>query len=609
MQLPYFKHGARINLTSRTFRNESLDDIFYKNFLGGKGIGAVLLYNHLPPLIDPLSPKNIIIFLTGPLTGSNFPGSSRGVMVTKSPLTGTFLDCNIGGSFGKALKSTGFDYLIIEGKSEDPIWIDINDQNIEFRDAKDLWGLSTSQTQAIIKKKLNDSTVEVVTIGQAGEKQVLFASTTCGGRMFGRGGSGAVMGSKSLKAISIRGSTESPWFRSSLFLEEVKKAREKIRKNPMTQKDGSFPKYGTTFTTEVTQTSGVLPTRNWQEGVFEGAEKIYSQAFFERRIKAKTCFQCPIGCSRVVRTQDRKRNIKTEGPEYETIYALGSNCGIDNPDTIIEADLLCEEYGLDTISCGVVISFIMECSERDILKGRYGGPHLKFGDSEGLLETIKLIGEREGVGKLLGRGVKRLSEEMGPETKHFAMSTKGLELPGYDPRGMKAMALLYATSDRGGCHLRGSTLRSELLGLPSPIDRFGYNGKASLVVELQKAYTLMNVFSECLFANFALTLDDYSAALGSLFGETLTPKDLLSIGKRIWDLTRLFNCREGFSVEDDTLPPRLFEDPIPSGPSKGQVIDRHHFESMKDEYYQIQGWDKKTGKPLFDMGRYLFNST
>jgi aldehyde:ferredoxin oxidoreductase len=189
------------------------------------------------------------------------------------------------------------------------------------------------------------------------------------------------------------------------------------------------------------------------------------------------------------------------------------------------------------------------------------------------------------------------------------MFTKGLELPGYDPRGMKAMALLYATSDRGGCHLRGSTLRSELLGLPHPIDRFGYNGKASLVVELQKVYTLMNVFSECLFANFALTLDDYSAALGSLFEETLIPKDLLSIGKRIWDLTRLFNCREGFSVEDDTLPPRLFEDPVPSGPSKGQIIDRNHFESMKDEYYQIQGWDKKTGKPLFDMGRYLFNST
>ena len=202
----------------------------------------------------------------------------------------------------------------------------------------------------------------------------------------------------------------------------------------------------------------------------------------------------------------------------------------------------------------------------------------------------------------MGQG---FSEEIGPETKHFAMCVKGLELPGYDPRGMKAMALLYATSDRGGCHLRGSTLRSELLGLPTPMDRFEYNRKAGFVAELQKIYTLMNVFSECLFANFALTLDDYSAALSSLFEEPITPKDLLSLGKRIWDLTRLFNCREGFSVEDDTLPSRLFDDPLPSGPSRGQIVDRHSFESMKDEYYEIQRWDRRTGRPSLDIGRYV----
>jgi len=203
--------------------------------------------------------------------------------------------------------------------------------------------------------------------------------------------------------------------------------------------------------------------------------------------------------------------------------------------------------------------------------------------------------------------VKRLSEEIGAETKRFAMCVKGLELPGYDPRIMKAMALLYGTSDRGGCHLRGSTLRSELLGLPNPIDRFGYEGKAGLVAELQKIYTLMNVFSECLFANFALTLDDYSTALSSLFEESITPNDLLSLGKRVWDLTRLFNMREGFSTEDDTLPTRLFEDPIPSGPSKGQVVDRGSFESMKDEYYQIQGWDRKTGMPSLDVKKYTIS--
>jgi aldehyde:ferredoxin oxidoreductase len=605
MQLPYFKRGVRINLTSRTVQTETLEDIFYKDFLGGKGIGAVLLYNYLPPLTDPLSPQNIILFLTGPLTGSTFPCSSRGILVTKSPLTGAFLDCNIGGYFGKALKSTGFDFLLIEGKSEAPIWIAIDDQKIEFKDAKNLWGLSTSQTQAILREEMKDNTVQVVTIGPAGEKRVLFASTSCGGRMFGRGGSGAVLGSKNLKAIAIRGSMNLPWFESPSFIQQATKAREKIRANPLTQKNGSFQKYGTTFTTEVTQSAGVLPTRNWQEGVFEGAERVYSEAFFERKMRSTTCFQCPIQCSRIVQTKEGKRGIKTEGPEYETIYAFGSNCGINDPDTIIEGDLLCEEYGIDTISCGVVISFLMECSEKKILNGRYGKPYLNFGDSEGLLEAIQLIGKREGYGRLLGEGVRRVSEEIGDETKHFAMCIKGLELPGYDPRGMKAMALLYATSDRGGCHLRGSTLRAELLGLPNPMDRFGYEGKAGFVAELQKIYTLMNVLSECLFANFALTLDDYSAALSSLFEESMTSKDLLSSGKRIWDLTRLFNCREGFSTEDDTLPTRLFEDPIPSGPSKGQVIDRHSFESMKDEYYQIQGWDRKTGRPSLDIRKYV----
>ena len=380
---------------------------------------------------------------------------------------------------------------------------------------------------------------------------------------------------------------------------------EPARSNPMTCKDGAFPKYGTTFTTEVTQNAGVLPTRNWREGIFEGAESLFSEAFFERKVKSATCFQCPIGCSRIVQTRDGEVNIRTEGPEYETIYALGSNCGIGDPDTIIKADLLCEEYGLDVISCGIVISFIMECTERRILNGRYGGLNLKFGDSEGLLETIKLIGERKGLGRGLGEGVKRLSEEIGGESKPFAMCVKGLELPGYDPRGMKAMALLYATSDRGGCHLRGSTFRSELLGLPKPIDRFGYEGKAGLVAELQKIYTLMNVFSECLFANFVLTLEDYSTALSALFEESINQNDLLLIGKRIWDLTRLFNCREGFTSEDDTLPDRLFDDPIPYGPSKGQVIDKYSFELMKKEYYEIQGWEIETGLPSLELQDYI----
>ncbi len=604
MNIPYFQVGAVIDLTTKTAAVETLEKRLYEDFLGGKGIGAILLYHHLAPRTDPLSPLNILVFLTGPLTGSQFPASSRATMVTKSPLTGTFLDCNIGGSFGKALKSTGFDYLIIKGKADVPTWIDIHDRKIEFKSASELWGLTTSETDKAIKRKIDDKTIDVLAIGPAGEKGVLFASIACGTRMFGRGGAGAVMGSKNLKAIAIKGSAELPWFQSKSFIKEAKQANEKLRLNASTKKGGPFPTLGTSFTVNVMQNMGVLPTRNWQDSIFDGAEKIFSNAFLQRKTGSTGCYRCPIGCGAIVKTTDKEPNRVARRPEYETIYAFGSNCGISDPDTIIEANNLCEDFGMDTITCGLTISFIMECSEKKIFNGRSGGVYLRFGDSEGLLETIKLIGNQEGYGKSLGKGTKRLAEKIGKETDRFAICVKGLELPGYDPRGMKGMALLYATSDRGGCHVRGSTLRAELLGMPVPVDRFAYEGKARLVAELQKNYALMNVYSECLFAGFALTIDDYSAALSALFEKSVTSTDLLSIGKRIWDVTRLFNCREGFSPEDDTLPKRLFEDPVPSGPSKGQVVDKGSFESMKKEYYKLQAWDASTGIPSFDISNY-----
>jgi aldehyde:ferredoxin oxidoreductase len=601
VEIPYFKRGAWIDLTLENVRIEKPDDYLYREFLGGKGIGAILLLNHLQPHADPLSPDNKIIFLTGPLTASGFPSASRGVLVTKSPLTGTFLDSNIGGSFGKALKSTGLDFVVIQGAARHPVWIDIQNERISIKDATQFWGYSTSDTQSLLSKELGDDQAEIATIGLAGERLVLFASISCGGRMFGRGGSGAVMGSKNLKAIALRGSRDMPWFKKKSFREAAKKARDKILANPMTRKGGAFQKYGTTFTVEVTQAAGVLPTRNWQDGAFEKANHLFPEVFFERKTNSRTCFQCPIGCSRIVQTRGES-SVQTKGPEYETIFAFGPNCGISDPDTIIKADLLCEEYGLDTISCGGVISFLMECTEKGLIDLPPGQGPLAFEDSEGLLSTIKDIGKRQGIGELLGKGVRRMSDEIAPESRHYAMCVKGLELPGYDPRGMKAMALLYATSDRGGCHLRGSSLRSELLGLPGSMDRLGYAGKANLVVNLQKTYTVMNVVSECLFAGFALTMDDYAEAIGSLFEVPLTADSLLATGKKIWDLTRLFNCQQGFSPEDDTLPERLFKDPILTGASKGEVVDRNAFSEMKKEYYQLQQWDAKTGIPHLSAG-------
>jgi aldehyde:ferredoxin oxidoreductase len=606
MQLPYFMRGARIDLGSKIVRLESLDELFYRRFIGGKGLGALLLLNNLEPLVDPLSPDNILIFLTGPLTGSPYPGASRGALVTKSPLTGTFLDSNIGGGFGRALKSAGLDYLIIRGKSEVPVWLVVSDTGVSFRDARSLWGESTRKTESAIKREMNPAGVEVATIGRAGERGVLFASIACGGRMFGRGGAGAVMGSKNLKAVALTGQSELPWFRTGAFMAEVREAREKIRMNPSTKKGGPFPLYGTTFTTHVTNTMGVLPTRNWQEATFEGAEKLYDAAFFAKKVKSTSCFQCPVACGRIVKTETGYGDDSTDmlrGPEYETVYAFGPNCGISDPDTIIKANYLCEGYGLDTISCGLVISFLMECAQKGIIDGNCHFPAPEFGDCPALLETIEYIGEGGGPGNSIIKGVKRLSEEVGRGTERFAMCVKGLELPGYDPRGMKAMALLYATADRGGCHVRGSTLRAELLGLPVPVDRFSYDGKAALVAGIQPIYAMMNSYSACLFSAFAVSVDDYARALSALFEQTVTVPELLAAGMRTWNLTRYFNCREGYSRQDDTLPARLFEDPVPDGPAKGQTIDRSRLEGMKNDYYRLMGWDE-SGRPLIDPEEY-----
>jgi aldehyde:ferredoxin oxidoreductase len=577
--------------------------MWYRKFLGGKGLGALLLFNNLGVSVDPLSSENVLIFLTGPLTGSSFPSASRGVVVTKSPLTGTFLDSNIGGNFGKALKSTGLDYLIIEGKAERPTWLLISDNGIFFKDAQAIWGKSTSETELALKKEIAQRGVEVAAIGPGGEQQVYFASIACGQRMFGRGGAGAVMGSKNLKGLALLGQSELPWFKSEAFLIEAKKAREKLQSNQSTKKGGTFPQYGTSFTTAVTNSMGVLPTRNWQEGVFEKADSIQAEEFFKKKGRSKTCYQCPIACSMIMKPESE---IDSESamrrPEYETIYAFGPNCGISDVDTITKANHLCEEYGLDTISCGVVISYLMECQQRGIISDVFLNPLPEFGDADSLFATIKYIMENGKTDNPLAKGVKRLSEAVGQGTERFAMCVKGLELPGYDPRGMKGMALLYATADRGGCHVRGSTLRAELL--MNPKDRFMYDGKAALAAGMQPIYAMMDSYSGCLFSAFALTIDDYAAALSALFEENITTQDLIDAGKRIWNLTRYFNCREGFSRKDDMLPARLFEDPVPFGPTKGQVVDRTRFEAMKDEYYKILGWDVKTGAPIIDLEEY-----
>ncbi|MBW2030018.1 MAG: aldehyde ferredoxin oxidoreductase family protein [Deltaproteobacteria bacterium] len=584
-----------VDLTEGKTSVQDLGEKVARKYLGGKGLGACLLYSHLKPQTDPYDPANILIFVTGPLTGTNFPAVSRSGVVTRSPLTGTFLDSYSGGFFGTQLKWSGFDAVVIKGRAEKPSYLILEDQGIHIKEASHLWGLTTSEAEKCLKEELSSGKGErmsVACIGPAGENLVRFANIINEKRAHGRGGAGAVMGSKNLKAVVVRGRRNISMADERRFKEIVKQCRTKIADHPMTGKGGIFPKVGTMMTVDVTQETGTLPTRNWQENTFEHTRDINGDAFLEYTLRPRACFACPIGCSRDTKALVDGKEYVTEGPDYETIYALGANCEISDPEVVIAADRVCDDLGIDTISLGVTASFGMECFERGLIsKEDSEGIDLSFGNGKALLELILRIVERKGIGGILAEGVKRASEKIAGSSD-FAIHVKGLELPGYDPRGMKGQGLTYALADRGGCHVRSNTLRTELLGLPKPIDRYDYKGKAKMVRELQLNYALFDCVITCLFGAFAITPEDYAAAISAATGWSLSVQDLKTIAERAWNLTRLFNVREGFTRKDDTLPERLFKDASTRGPSKGQVVDRDSFERMLDEYYQEAGWDK-----------------
>jgi len=589
-----------IDLTRGTVRVEGLKEDIARKYLGGKGLGAYFLYQYLKPNTDPYDPENILIFVTGPLVGTNFPAVSRSGVITRSPMTGTFLDSYSGGVFGSQLKWAGFDALVISGRAKEPAYLVVENGEISILGADFLWGLSTSECEKQLKKyhtKKETEKISVSAIGPAGENLVRYANIVNERRTHGRGGAGAVMGSKNLKAVVVKGDGKIPLADEDRFKEVVKRCRQKIAEHPLTGKGGVFPKMGTMMTVDLTQETGTFPTRNWQENTFEHAEKINGEAFLQFEVRPRTCYACPIGCSRDTRSLRNGREFITEGPDYETIYAFGSNCEIRDPEVIIAADKLCDDYGMDTISCGVTIGFAMECFGKGLMsKEEVGGIDLRFGNGDAILELIPLIAKKEGVGRLLSEGVKRASERI-QGSAEFAIHVKGLELPGYDPRGMKGQGLTYALSDRGACHVRSNTLRTELLGLPKPVDRYSYGGKAQMVKDLQLRYALSDCMIACLFGAFAVTLEDYAEAISAATGWPMTEKELLTIAERAWNLTRLFNMREGFTRKEDTLPKRLFAQPSTKGPSKGQVMDRASFENMLDEYYLLVGWDVITGIP------------
>ena len=578
-----------VDLTSQHIQTYPLDKDMARLFLGGRGLGARLLWDLVGPEIAPLSPDNVLIFATGPLTATGIQTSNRFTVTTKSPLTGTVLDANGGGWWGRQFKRTGYDVLIVRGRAPEPVYIEITANEVKIHPATHLWGKTVSQTTAMLGQDRNHR--NVLCIGPAGENLVRMAAIMNDAeRSLARGGPGAVMGSKQLKAIVVEGKGRNTPVDRDLFRFVLYEATKLLKANPITSQ--ALPEFGTAVIMNVINAFGVLPTRNFQQGQFEGAERISGEYIADTILEGnQACWACPIACTRLTRT----RRGHGEGPEYETTWAFGAQCGIDNIEIIAEANYMCNDLGLDTISVGNAIGCAMEMSERGIIQSELG-----FGRADLLHDLIRDIAYRRGLGDELAEGSYRFAAQYGvPE---LSMSVKRLELPAYDPRGMQGQGLLYATSNRGGCHMRGNMLGPEVLGIPRLIDRFAYQGKAGIVARHQDSAATVDSLVLCKFVQFALNEEFFARFLRAVTGEPFTTEDLWKTGERIWNLERLYNLREGFTRADDTLPSRLLSEPIPAGPSAGHVV---HLDAMLDEYYAFRGWDRDgvpTKEKLTELG-------
>ncbi len=574
--------GLRIDLTSRSSVEEELPRDVARSFLGGRGLGAYLALRERLYEAEPLSPQNALIFAPGPLTGTGAPASGRYSVTSRSPLTGTVFDGNSGGNWGNAFRRLGWDYLIIMGRLDIPGYISITCEGVTFHSAEGLWGLDVPLSLARLGEA--HSGAESAVIGPAGERGVLFASIVNNrGRSLGRGGLGTVMGAKRLKAVVVAGhGPHKPPVADPERLEFIVYEAEKVLKaNPITSQ--ALPEFGTSVLVNVLNQAGAFPTRNYQESQFEHAEQISGEMLKKEHVRSRSaCRGCMIGCAR--RTTAGAES--GEGPEYESIWALGADCGVGDLTAIVQASYVCNRAGMDTITMGSTIACAMELTEDGSLPG---GP--RFGDAGAIVALAEATAAGRGLGAELALGSARLAARY--NRPDLSMSVKGLEMPAYDPRGMKAQGLAYATSNRGGCHLRANMLGPEILGVPKMVDRFATLGKAGLLINMQNLNAVLDSLSVCKFTAFAMKEDYYARLLSAVWGETIEPQELLLLGERIWNVERLFNAAAGFGRSADTLPPRLLNEPVPAGPAAGHVVD---LPPMLDEYYISRGWDHQ-GRP------------
>ena len=592
----------RVNLAAGTCIPEPLNMAWANDYLGSRGLASKYLVEEIDPRVDPLSPDNKMIMATGPLTGTMASTGGRYTVVTKGALTNAIACSNSGGYFGAEMKFAGWDMIIFEGKSPKPVYLYVENDRAELRDASHLWGKTCWETEETIKASHQDPQIRVSSIGAAGENQVLFACIVNDlHRAAGRSGVGAVMGSKNLKAVAIRGTQGLSGIKDfPAFLQATNAAKKVLADNAVTGQ--GLPKYGTQVLMNVINEIGALPTRNHRDVQFEEAGKISAEAMHEKRptdgkphlVTNAACFGCTIACGRISKIDETHFSVKNSpkywgasgGLEYEAAWALGAANGVGDLEALQYANLLCNEHGMDPISFGATVGAVMELHDLGILSKEQIGLDAKFGSAEALCKLVEMTAQGEGFGKEIGMGSARLCAKYG--RPDLSMSVKGQEFPAYDSRGIQGMGLTYATSNRGACHLRSYTVASEVLGIPVKTDPLTTEGKPELVKAFQDATSVFDSAGICIFTSFAWTLTDVQPQVQAACEGDWSMDKLNEVGERIWNMERQFNLAAGLTAKDDDLPPRLKTEPAKTGPAKGLV---NGIDKMRPEYYKIRGWD------------------
>jgi aldehyde:ferredoxin oxidoreductase len=574
----FFNKILRINLKTKTFREEAIADSVYETYLSGKGLGIYLLMKENPPGVDPLSPQNKLIFCVGPATDTRIYGSCRHGVFTKSPLTGIYSESYSGGKAAEPMSRTGYDAFILEEASSKPVWIEISDRKVTFHEAKDLWGKDTYSTEDEVLKRANQKGAATLVIGPAGENLVRYAVIENDyWRSLGRTGVGAVMGSKKVKAIAFHGEKKRQIAHSDRLEQFAKETLERGKDSPGAQ---NYRRLGTAMLVAMTNTVGGFPSKYWHLGTFEGWEKISAEALLERcQVRPSACLRCFMACGNLSEVKEgRHKGLKIEGPEYETIYAFGGLCMVHEIEEIAYLNDICDRLGMDTISAGSLCAFAMEASEMGRIQEK-----IKWGDVDKIAQLLQDISSKKGIGAILAEGIRHAAKAWGMED--IAIHVKGLDPAGYDPRVLKGMGLANATSDRGACHLRSTFYKAELSGM-IPSDQM--EGKAKLFLEFEDRFNIHDSLILCRFYrdiywdwNYLSTIVEVTTGL------KLDENGLRKISSTIQNETRKFNLREGITAKDDTLPKRFFDEPL--GKDE-KTIRREDFQKMLQDYYALRGW-------------------